>query len=288
MGNLQQRLKMNKLIKILIAALRKIGLLHFFHILQNKRVLALFGGAGPEFRVLYEEQKNKFDATLSLLDDEKSIVTYKSVIKYRLTRKLNYIYKEVVLPAYFQDDVFLPQEEEVFIDGGAFIGDTIKDFCEIYSSKGIERFKIFAWEIDPQNSERIKYNAGRFSDRVEVLPYALWSVNERISFSQGKGTGSRVSDEGNKTVEARTIDYIHKNDKITYIKMDIEGAEIEALKGAKQTICKYKPKLAICIYHKPEHLYEIPLLLHNWVPEYKFFVRHHSDAIFDTVLYART
>jgi hypothetical protein len=68
--------------------------------------------------------------------------------------------------------------------------------------------------------------------------------------------------------------------------MDLEGTEIDALYGAKNTIIQNKPKLAISIYHTSEHLYEIPLLIHEWVPEYKLYVRHHTDTCADTVLYA--
>ncbi len=75
--------------------------------------------------------------------------------------------------------------------------------------------------------------------------------------------------------------------RITFIKMDIEGAEIEALKGAEQTIQTQKPKLAICIYHRDSHLYEIPLMIKKMVPEYRFWIRHHSDTASETVVCAR-
>lgn len=70
------------------------------------------------------------------------------------------------------------------------------------------------------------------------------------------------------------------------IKMDVEGAELESLKGARETILRNRPKLAICIYHKPEDMTEIPLYIKSLVPEYKFFVRHHSNYFAETVLYA--
>ena len=75
-------------------------------------------------------------------------------------------------------------------------------------------------------------------------------------------------------------------DEVTYIKLDIEGAELEALKGAKKIIQKYKPRLAVCIYHKKEDLIEIPQYLKELVPEYKFYVRHYSNTTWETVLYA--
>lgn len=75
-------------------------------------------------------------------------------------------------------------------------------------------------------------------------------------------------------------------EKVTFIKMDIEGAEMDALKGAEQTIRKYKPKLAISIYHEENDFWEIPLLIKSFVPEYQFYVRHHSDNCSETILYA--
>jgi hypothetical protein len=83
-----------------------------------------------------------------------------------------------------------------------------------------------------------------------------------------------------------TIDELLKGGPATFIKMDIEGAELVALKGAKQTIKKYKPKLAVCVYHKPLDIVEIPLYLKKLVPEYKLFLRHYSDFGFDTIRYA--
>ena len=79
---------------------------------------------------------------------------------------------------------------------------------------------------------------------------------------------------------------INPEEKVTLIKMDIEGAELQSLKGAKRIIQHDKPKLAICIYHKPEDMVEIPLYIKELVPEYKLYIRHHSSNVSDTVLYA--
>ena len=101
--------------------------------------------------------------------------------------------------------------------------------------------------------------------------------------------GSGITDElepGVVSVKVNSIDNVCAEDKVTFIKMDIEGSEIEALKGAVNVIKRDKPRLAICIYHKPEHLYEIPFLVKETVPEYKLYIRHHCDNCADTVLYA--
>jgi len=76
------------------------------------------------------------------------------------------------------------------------------------------------------------------------------------------------------------------DEPVTYIKMDIEGAELNALKGAANTIKKNKPRLAICVYHKPEDILEIPVFLSELVPSYQFYLRHHSQYYIETVLYA--
>jgi hypothetical protein len=106
-----------------------------------------------------------------------------------------------------------------------------------------------------------------------------------LNFSNGVRGVSSISDDGSLLVNADKIDNLCPD--ATFIKMDIEGSEMDALYGAKETIIRNKPKLAICIYHKPEHLYQIPLLIHEWVPEYKLYIRHHSHYDSETVLYAR-
>ena len=76
------------------------------------------------------------------------------------------------------------------------------------------------------------------------------------------------------------------SDPVTFIKMDIEGAELEALKGSSKIIKKYMPKLAISLYHKKDDILEIPLYIKELVPEYKLYIRHYSNAGVETVLYA--
>ena len=108
-----------------------------------------------------------------------------------------------------------------------------------------------------------------------------------MRFKAEKATCSCVSENGENHIDVVTIDEtIDENDRVTFIKMDVEGAELESLKGAKHIICRDKPKLAICIYHKPEDMTEIPLYIKSLVPEYKIYVRHHCNSDGETVLYA--
>ena len=91
---------------------------------------------------------------------------------------------------------------------------------------------------------------------------------------------------GNSVVKGVTLDEIIKDEKVTYIKLDVEGSELKALEGAKNTIKKNKPRLAICIYHKLEDILELPLYILDLVPEYKFYIRHYCSCMWETVLYA--
>ncbi len=83
-----------------------------------------------------------------------------------------------------------------------------------------------------------------------------------------------------------SIDNVCWEDKVTFIKLDIEGSELEALRGAEKIIRRDKPRLAISIYHKPQDYFEIPLYIRGLVPEYKLYIRHHKFNKNDTVLYA--
>lgn len=108
-------------------------------------------------------------------------------------------------------------------------------------------------------------------------------------FFDAAGTASSkiLSEPTNIAVDVAAIDdIVDPEDKITFIKMDVEGAELESLKGAKRTIQRDYPKLAICIYHKPEDMVTIPTYIKKLVPEYKLYIRHHTYHTEETVLYA--
>lgn len=121
--------------------------------------------------------------------------------------------------------------------------------------------------------------------KVEVRQNALWNKGEKLRFL-GADAGSHASEKGDIIIEGIALDEVVKDEKVTFIKMDIEGSELNALKGASNTIGYNKPRLAICIYHKPEDVLEIPLYILGLVPEYKFYIRHYCSNMWETVLYA--
>lgn len=184
---------------------------------------------------------------------------------------------------YFGPDFIRYEEEEIFVDAGCY---DLRSSLDLRKKCGKLR-KVYAFEPDPKNYKRCLKNKEKYHfPEAEILPYGAWSVTKTLYFQSDARCSSHVDDGGNTSVPVKRIDEVVKDDeKVTFIKMDIEGSELEALKGAKRTIQRDKPKLAICIYHKPEDMTEIPLYIRSLVPEYKFYVRHHSNWWTDTVLY---
>lgn len=182
-------------------------------------------------------------------------------------------------------DMFSPKKDEVFVNAGAFQGETDLDFARW--TNGLYK-KIFAFEPMETNVEICrKYYEENDIENIDLFSKGTWSENGRISFSEGTSQG-QIDVNGTNAIETIKIDdaVAGYDGKITFIKMDIEGAELEALRGAKETIRKDRPRVAICIYHKPEDLYEIPGYLLSLVPEYRFKVRQYTSMNWETVLYA--
>ena len=106
------------------------------------------------------------------------------------------------------------------------------------------------------------------------MPYGVWDEHTQLSFISKYGA-SRVDAGGEVKINVVPLDEVLVGEPVTFIKMDIEGSELRALKGARKLITKNHPKLAICVYHKNEDFIQIPQYLHKLVPEYKFYMKHH-------------
>ncbi len=183
---------------------------------------------------------------------------------------------------YFVADIMKPQCDEIFVDGGAYNGQTSLDFVTWCNG---EYKKIYVFEPDIDKIPEVKSSLSSLNN-VEFFKLGLWDEQCTLEFDCIEGGSSRIAEgTGKLKVNVDTIDNICK-DGVTFIKLDIEGAELNALKGAKEAIKKYKPKLAICLYHKPEDIFEIPMYIKSLVPEYKIYIRHHSSSMIDTILYA--
>lgn len=171
-------------------------------------------------------------------------------------------------------------ETEVFIDGGAYDGGTAIDFTKWSPGGG----SVIAWEPDCDNQKKCRKLFEEKGLTYELISKGLWNEKAELRLKMDQ-TASRITEDGDIRIEVDSIDNLVKA-PATFIKMDIEGSEYQALRGAEKTIQKYKPRLAICVYHKPEDIWELPWLIHEIHPEYRFYLRHYSFADNETVLYA--
>ena len=181
-------------------------------------------------------------------------------------------------------------DNEVFVDGGAFDGQTTLNFFDLLDKQGKNNGYSYVWEPDSANIIRIKEKLACVDEnRYEVVERGLWNRSCELFFKADGTTGSRIEDSdmdsGVSRVKVSTIDEICDK-KVTFIKMDIEGAEREALEGSRNTITSLKPKLAICIYHKEDDFIEIPKMILNMNSDYRLYLRHYSLTAGETVLYA--
>jgi len=186
---------------------------------------------------------------------------------------------------YFGEEFLRAVENEIYIDTGTYNGDTIKNFIKFCDNK---YKKIYGFEPDSNNHDLLESNLQKENiNNFHLIKKGTWNKND-VLFFDSFGQGSCVNETGALKIEVTTIDEVAQNDAVTFIKMDIEGAELYSLQGAKNTIQRDKPRLAISVYHKAEDILTIPLYIHNLVPEYRFYLRHYSSGLYfyDTVLYA--
>lgn len=190
--------------------------------------------------------------------------------------------------------------EDVIVDCGAFVGDTIQELIEKRNKNEFKR--IYAFEPGEKQFKALNKRMKRLTDEWGLLEDQIICINSGLGEISRKAylniTNERslntsfVSDETLENDLDEPIDLIaldeyfeDKNDKITFIKADIEGFELEMLEGAKNIIKKYKPNIALSIYHKWDDFFEIPQYLKSLVPEYNISIRHHGYSTSETVCY---
>lgn len=226
-------------------------------------------GDGLFTREFVEENEEKFDKAFAMLADEKSRKTYVNLINFKISGKLDYL-----LPCFSEkdevyNDILKIGKNDTIADLGAYNGDTIE---EILANTDGSVNKIFALEPDRKNFEKLLRNTLKYPF-VEAHNVAAYSDDTLLGFSKTAGRQSKISENGEK-IKAVKIDSFIKT-QISLLKMDIEGSELEAVKGAENTIKKFKPKLYICAYHRNDDMFSIPLAISRIRDDYKFYFRQH-------------
>lgn len=223
--------------------------------------------------------------TYAMLGDEQSRRVFEAIVNRVLGDGSDI---DVMLDVCEKDQYFPPHliklsSHERLVDAGAYDGDTIRDFAR-RTAGSFEQ--IYAFELDSINHRALQENVQRMPqcDRIRLFNLGIWDREQDISYSIGKSQSTAGSGEAKGHVVP--LDTALLGEKITFIKMDIEGAEPFGLRGARQLIQTQRPKLAICIYHDFRHLWEIPTYIKGLVPEYKIYLRHHTNLEYETVCYA--
>lgn len=238
--------------------------------------------------VLYGIPIISFDDFLKLPDYREYfiIVTVgKTGIRREIAKQLDNYGLQCVF-GYFDSQYFdlqnLELQNEYFADIGALDGETTKYFLDHF-----ENGHAYVLEPNPKQFDVTKKRLQEYP-QVELFPYGAYDQNTTLRFDSCDGDegSARVSESGETRIEVRKLDDLLRGRKVTFIKMDIEGSELAALRGAERIIREQRPKLAICVYHKPEDMWEIPSFILNCCPDYKLYLRHYSISYTETVLYA--
>lgn len=230
----------------------------------------------------YRKMKGLDDEILDLYNEPKSKKIIQNRLSFYKTGNCKYIESTIKNNnLYFDNEYYSLSENEFYVDVGAYDGDSISLFVSYINGK----YKgIIGIEPDKISFKKLSNKCSVMHD-CKLIRCATGAHNETMRFDSKGTLGSSLNENGER-IEVKKLDDILSDTHPTLIKLDIEGAELDTLKGAEKILKRDKPKLAVCIYHKMEDIIDIPRYIHSIVPEYRFKVRHHSNSMLDTVLYA--
>lgn len=229
------------------------------------------------------EHREQLQNTFDMLQDELSKKSIAAYINQKISAAFKYLAEVKQEHQYFEDGLVEFSADERFVDCGAFDGDSAVAFVDALHQRRIDSYEeIISFEPDLENYRKM---CGRNVLHHTCVRKGVAESPGVVSFT-ADGTSGRVESDGNDQIELESIDHYFNGTRVTMIKMDIEGMELAALKGAEQTIKVWRPKLAICIYHKKEDLWEIPRFIKGLVSDYRFYIRAYDDTACELVLYA--
>lgn len=216
--------------------------------------------------------------------DPDSRIEFMHQVEARRSGRFDLLPEPVAGVPYFGTGLFTFRDDEAVIDGGAFDGDTFRSFVAL---RGGKFASWLAFEPDPANCAAFTAKLDAYPDlRPRVRPYkAALGAEAMDAFLTGSGTlGAAVGPQGDAAVQVLPLDALDQ--RVTLMKLDIEGMEPDALAGAWETIQRDRPVLAVCVYHRASHLWEIPNLIAANVLNYSFHLRAHGAEGWDVVCYA--
>lgn len=289
------------------------GLNYLYHELQDRnsrelmvklfayRLMSRLKIRLPRNNPEYWEARKKAESLV--VDDESIPLTFMNwQLSHFNMKAAGYDIELFLLPTSIATKFFLHQycslshckveKDDVVIDAGGCWGETALYFAHEAGPGG----RVFTFEFIPSNLNVMRRNIGlnpHLQPRIDIVENPLWSVSGETLYVSDRGPASSVAGEKSSDADIRVAtvsidDVVARNglERVDFIKMDIEGAELEALKGARNTIGRFKPKLAISVYHDVEHFISVPKLIKSLNPDYALYLDHYTIHLEETVLYA--
>jgi FkbM family methyltransferase len=217
------------------------------------------------------------DSVRTLLADDRSQAVWDGIMNARLNHSPRYLLPPDPGPPYFCPDLPRLTTPIRYIDCGAYNGDTIRDLITVYRGQ-IE--SVVAYEPNLTLYSKMSVAGVGFPLAFQPSSFAVGAEEGHVRFEPNGATGC-VTEKGSKTVYQTTLDSSRYSP--TFIKMDIEGAELDALWGARETLKRCRPELAICLYHRPAHLWQVPLLIDELCGPGKHYLRLYCHSGFGLV-----
>jgi FkbM family methyltransferase len=227
-----------------------------------------------------ENNLNKYNVVFNFLKDNESKIIFENIINFRFNFDLSYMKSFIVdiEGQYFEDFLNL-QRGEVFIDVGGFDGKTSVEFikrCPNYKS-------IYIFEPSENNLTKAKENLKNYRN-VNFISKGLSNQKDVLKFNADFGSASVISEHGTIILEVDTLDNLI-NEKVSFIKIDIEGWESMAIEGMRNHILNDHPKIAISVYHKVDDFWKIPEQVFAIRHDYDIYMRHYTEGTDETVMF---
>lgn len=255
----------------------------------NEDFVSLYSPLRIEYS-FFNEHKEVFAKLYDTLGDEKSKQCMNAFLNQRISGKFEYLDHMWLENQYFDKELINLKNISCIVDCGAYDGDTFRAFCENYKADSGKSYEGKAILLEPakNNYEKLVNNFSS-KENIVILQLGAWNEKTVLCFEENvyEPTACRFSEEGEMSVLVDKIDNIVlPQDKVDFIKMDIEGSELNALRGAENAIRKDKPLLAICVYHKKEDLITIPQYIKSLYSGYRLYLRSYEKYCRELVLYA--
>jgi len=233
-----------------------------------------------DFNKEFEANREQYEEIYGRLIDDESKDVFTRIINFRLTADLSYMdgFSDREKFQYFEPFLNLEKSNEVFVDVGGFDGYTSLEFiktCPDYKA-------IYFFEPEEKNMLVAKENLAGHNN-VHFIQKGLSDNKATVNFSAG-GSISAITEDGDYEIEVDALDQMI-SEAVTFIKMDIEGAESSAIEGAREIIHRDLPTMALCVYHYPDDLWKIASQVFSIRADYDLYLRHYTEGVAETVMF---